>query len=122
MRKTTPGGSAKELTEDEILRIDRCFTGSRHERRDRTLFFLGLGSGMRIGEMIALEVSDVAPFGKVLTEIVLDKHRTKSKKSRTVALSDQTVSILQAYLKHRFPPPRKAVGAIFPSQRTGPSR
>ena len=60
MRKTTPGRGGKELTADEILRIDSCFTGSRHERRDRTLFFLGLGSGMRIGEMIALKVDDVA--------------------------------------------------------------
>jgi integrase/recombinase XerD len=119
--KRTPtkkrAGQARELTKDEIRRIDRCLTGSRYERRDRTLFFLGLGSGMRIGEMIALRVLDVAPHGKVLDEITLERRKTKSQKSRTVALSDQAVHYLKAYLKDRFPEgPIQPEEALFPSQ------
>ena len=90
------GGKAEELTPAEIRRIDKCLTGTRHELRNRALFYLGLGSGMRIGELVALAVKDVAPHGKVLSRIVLEKHITKAKKSRTVALSRQAVAHVRA--------------------------
>jgi integrase/recombinase XerD len=110
-------GQARELPAAEIRRVDRCLTGTRYELRDRTLFYLGLGSGMRIGEMIALRVLDVAPYGKVLDEITLERKKTKSKKSRTVALSDQAVSHLKGYLKQRFPDGHvRTEEALFPSQ------
>ena len=110
------GGKAEELSPEEIRRIDKCLTGTRHELRNRALFYLGLGSGMRIAEMLQLEVKDVAPHDQVLSRIVLEKHSTKSKKSRTVALSRQAVLHLRAWLEHRELNPELSA-PLFPSQK-----
>jgi len=111
------GGKAKELTPEEIHRIDRLLEGTRHEKRNRALFYLGLGTGMRISEIVGLEVEDVLSRGRVRNRIVLEKHSTKSKRSRTVAVSRQAVQHLQTYLKARFPTLSRASGPLFPSQK-----
>jgi integrase/recombinase XerD len=112
------GGKAKELSAAEIKRIDKCLTGTRHEQRNRSLFYLGLGSGMRIAEMCALTIGVVAPYGELVSELVLEKHSTKSKRSRTVHLSPQAVAHLKRYLSCQWgdvlPP---AETPLFPSQR-----
>lgn len=95
------GGKAKELSKEEIKRIDKCLGGTLHEQRNRVLFYLGLGSGMRISELCALSIGDVAPHGKVVTQVVLEKHSTKSGKSRTVHISKQAQRLLEDYLQNR---------------------
>lgn len=114
------GGRAEELTTEQIRRIDRCLSGTRHELRNRALFYLGLGAGMRISEIIGLEVGDVAPRGRVRGRIVLEKHSTKSKRSRTVAVSKQAVRHLQQYLDS-LPSRPGPSEPLFPSQ-TKPRR
>ena len=110
------GGQAAELTPWEVQAVVRCMAGTRHELRDRTLLYLGLGSGMRVGELVQLRVGDVAPFGQVLDRVVLEKHRTKNRKARTVALSPQAVEQLRLYLRWRRMPPPDA--PLFPSQQS----
>ena len=100
------GGKAKALTRDEIRRVDKCLTGTIHEQRDRLLLYLGLGSGMRIGELVQLTVGDVAPYGKVLDEVVLTKQITKEGRSRRVYLTPQAVGMLKSYLEHLKTIPR----------------
>jgi integrase/recombinase XerD len=95
-----PRGKAKALSHEEIVRVDRCLSGTKTEHRDRLLLYLGLGSGMRIGELCQLTTGHVAPFGRVLDEIVLDKHTTKEGRSRTVFLSPQAIQQLKAYLAY----------------------
>jgi len=95
------GGLAKELSGDEIQRIDKCLAGTTFEQRNRALFFLGLGTGMRIAELCGLRIRDVAPHGKVLRQIVLERHSTKSGRSRTVHVSRQAATHLRAYLETR---------------------
>ena len=114
-RPTGSGGKAEELTAQEIRRIDKCLIGTRHEFRNRCLLYLGLGSGMRISEMVALKVKDVAPHGEVLNRVVLEKHATKSGRSRTVALSSQAVGHLKKYLA--TVPPKSVEAPLFPSQK-----
>ncbi len=95
------GGKARELTRAEIKRIDLCLGSTVYEERNRLLLYLGLGSGMRISELCGLRILDVAPHGSVLTQIVLEKHSTKSKRSRTVHISRQAQQMLEAYLQTR---------------------
>jgi len=114
------GGKAEELTSEQIRRIDKCLTGTRHELRNRALFYLGLGSGMRISEIIGLEAGDVFANGKAFDRIVLEKHSTKSKRSRTVAVSKQAVKHVQEYLDH-LPVRPGPTDPLFPSQ-TRPRR
>lgn len=114
------GGQAKELSRDEIKRINLCLTGSLHEHRNRALFFLGLGSGMRIAEICQLRILDIAHLdlkkGKVeiFGNLVLEKHSTKSKKSRTVYLSKQACQAVKDYLEFREAKDESL--PLFPSQ------
>jgi integrase/recombinase XerD len=114
-RPTGSGGKAEELTKEQIRRIDKWLTDTVHEHRNRALLYLGLGSGMRISEMVGLLVKDVAPNGEVLPRVVLERHSTKSGRSRTVALSRQAVTNLKRYMKEV--PPRSVDHPLFPSQK-----
>lgn len=100
---------------DEIRRIDRCLSGTRYEHRDRTIFILGLGSGMRIGEIAGLKVADVWDGRSVLPEIRLEWRSTKSKRSRTVSLTRQAQLALKAWLDRRGT--EKLEAPLFPSGR-----
>ena len=95
------GGKAEELTPNQIKRINKCLCGTRHEHRNRALFYLGLGSGMRISELVGLTIEDVCPHDEVLNRIVLERHSTKSKRSRTVSISQQAVKAITTYLEMR---------------------
>jgi integrase/recombinase XerD len=109
------GGAAKELTPKEIKRIDLWMANGRHALRNRTMFFVALGTGMRIGEVVGLRVADVRPHDEVLEEIVLEKHSSKTKKSRTVALNDQAREHLKTWLDSREDLDGDA--PLFPSQK-----
>jgi integrase/recombinase XerD len=54
---------------------------------------------MRISEICALKIKDVAPHGKILDEICLEKHRTKSDESREIALSEQAKAAVKQWLE-----------------------
>lgn len=94
------GGQAKALSSEEIRQIDRQFSGP-YEIRNRALFYWGLGTGMRISEIVSLRLRDVAPFGEVLSQVILEKHSTKGKKSRTVYVSQQARKAMDHYLRSR---------------------
>ena len=92
------GGKAQELSPLEVRRVDRCMVGTRHEYRNRAMLYIGLVSGLRLSKLVGITLGDVQVNGQPIRQIVLDKHRTKSKRSRTVHLSDQAYDFFQAYL------------------------
>ena len=109
------GGKAKELNKQEIERISICLTGSTHELRNRALFYFCLASGVRVGEAVGLKIKDVKPNGKLLDQVVLEKHSCKSGKSRTIFISKQGLDHLKRYLDSR-----KTLSAddpLFPTQK-----
>lgn len=108
------GGQAKNLTPDEIKRVDKMLTGTTHELRNRALLYLGLGGGFRIAEMVGLKVVDVKN-GKVRDHVVLDGTRTKNGRSRTVFLSEQAQAHLKKYLDSRAD--LQPEQPLFPSQK-----
>jgi integrase len=111
------GGKARELSTAEIHRIDKCLTETRNEARNRAMLYLGLGSGMRIAEITGLRIRDIAPHGEVVSQVVLEKHSTKSKRSRAVHLSPQAVKRLKAYLRERAEAADRPELPVFPSQK-----
>ncbi len=78
---------------------------------------LGLGPGVRVAELAGLRVGDVAPHGRLLNRVVLEKHSTKSGQSRTVAISKQAVQHLEAYLAKRDGWKKQLDAPLFPSQK-----
>ena len=108
MKKNKPGrptgtstGGARPLTSAEIKRLKAVSkAGVRGDRNHAFVSFL-LGTGARVSEPLQLTVADIAPEGRVLACVALDKHQTKSRRSRKLHLSKTAQRELQAYLdKH----------------------
>jgi len=69
---------SRPLTESEIQNILQAFTG-KYEIRNRTLFLLGLNTGARISELLALDIGDVWRYSRAVEIIYLQKRHTKGK-------------------------------------------
>jgi integrase/recombinase XerD len=96
---------ASVLTETEIRRVFRIIETTRHAERNRLAFVLSIYAGLRVGEIAALIIGDVATqSGEVRREIKLGAHQTKGSKGRTVVLSGRARGEIGAYLKTRVLP------------------
>jgi integrase/recombinase XerD len=94
---------AKVLTEKEIKKVVKLIDSKRHATRNRCMFLLTHGSGMRVGEVASLRICDVlASDGSIKSEVYLSAIQTKGNKGRTVYLSDKMRDEINLYLKTRF--------------------
>jgi len=97
---------ASVLTDSDIRRVFRIVETTRHAERNRLAFILSIYAGMRIGEIAALTVRDVATAqGEVRREIKLSSEQTKGSKGRTVILSERVRREIAAQLKIDFAAP-----------------
>ena len=102
----------------EIRRVFRIIETTRHAERNRLCFVLSLYSGLRVGEIAALTVADVATQnGDVRREIKLEADQTKGPKGRTVVLSERVRKELGSFLKSQ--PNRHGEAPLIASQRNG---
>jgi len=107
---------ASVLTDREIRRVFRIVETTRHAGRNRLVFTLSIFAGLRVGEIAALTVGDVATqSGEVRREIKLGAHQTKGSKGRTVVLSERVRKEIGAFLKTK--PVRHAETPLIASQR-----
>lgn len=108
---------ASVLTDAEIRRVFRIIETTRHAARNRLAFVLSIYAGLRVGEIAALTLQDVATVeGNVRREIKLSAHQTKGSKGRTVVLSTRVRDEIASFLKMRSP--RKIDdGSLIASQR-----
>ena len=83
----------KMPTEDELKLVFNLLN-----LRGRALLAVMVSSGMRIGEVIKIKLSDVH-FDKPLTWISLRREYTKGKKPRIVFISDEASALLQQYIE-----------------------
>ena len=111
-------GQASVLNESEIRRVFRIIETTRHVERNRLCFVLSLYSGLRVGEIAALTIGDVATQnGDVRREIKLGAHQTKGSKGRTVILSERVRKEIGSFLKSQ--PSRHGDAPLIASQRNG---
>ena len=91
---------AKTLTSKELRRV-LDYTATRpHAARNRAMLLLTHWSGMRVGEVAALNIGDVlSTDGSVKAEIRLDAMRTKGKHARVVFVSEKLRKEIAGYLK-----------------------
>ena len=105
------------LSPDEIARLLkapdlRTYVG----KRDRAIIALFADSGMRVGELTRILREDVSLAPPT---IILHGESTKSRKTRTVPMSEPMVCIMRSWLRARD---RRAGDDpyLFPSQQGGP--
>ena len=94
-------GQAKTLTKSELKRvIDVTKACSRYPQRDVAMLLLTHWCGMRVGEVAALEVSDIVDAeGKVRAELQLTADQTKGSAARVVFVPERMRKELKRYLQ-----------------------
>jgi integrase/recombinase XerD len=109
---------ASVLTAGEIKRVFRIIETTRHSARNRLAFVLSIYAGLRVGEIAALTVADVAnQHGEARREIKLAPHQTKGTRSRTVVLSERVRSEIVDY--QQTIPRQRDEAPLLASQRNG---
>jgi len=105
---------AQVLSERDVKQMLSQIARSAYPARNRCMFLLALYSGMRVGELAALNVGDVVDAkGKVREQIMLKPHQTKGRHARTVLLNFQAQAELDRYLRGR---PAEPVEPLFKSK------
>lgn len=95
---------AKTLTQAEIEQVLNYIATQSYPLRNRVMLLTGLWSGMRVGEISSLSVSDVMNVdGTVKAEVRLTAEQTKGRQPRTVFLPQKLRDELQSYLELRKP-------------------
>lgn len=99
---TNTMSQAKTLTPQEIDQVLQHISQRGYAMRNRVMLLTGLWSGMRVGEISSLRVSDVRNTdGTVKAEIRLTADQTKGRQPRTVFLPQKLRDELQTYLDLR---------------------
>lgn len=101
---------AQVLSERDVKLMLSQIARSSYSSRNRCMFLLALYSGMRVGELAALNVSDVMDAkGRLRDQIALKPHQTKGRHARTVLLNSHAQAELDRYLRDRDAKPHEAL-------------
>jgi integrase/recombinase XerD len=92
-------GQAKTLTDQELKRVLNFVASQKHAKRNRAMLLVTHWSGMRVGEVAALKISDVwSAESGVKNEVRLLAEQTKGKHARSVFFPQKLRRELAAYL------------------------
>lgn len=90
---------AKTLSERELKIVLATVAQGRHAERNRALILASFWTGMRVGELSSLRISDVVnDDGSIKDEIRLAAEQTKGSKGRVVMLGDRIRKELAVYM------------------------
>ena len=93
---------AKTLTQAELDQVLRYVSNTRYSIRNRAMLLTSFFSGMRVGEIAALKISDVRnDDGTIKNEIRLTAAQTKGRYGRVVFVNDKLKTELVSYLRYR---------------------
>jgi integrase/recombinase XerD len=91
---------AKTLTAHEFKQALGFAALGRHAERDKALLLMAFKSGMRVGELAGLQISDVLNADNTIkAEVRLAAHKTKGNFARTVFINDQLRKELALYVR-----------------------
>ena len=94
---------AKVLNEKEIRKVLLYIAANKHASRNKAMFCTLNLSGMRVGELASLKISDVlSSDGEIKEEVYLLAEQTKGDRGRTVLFSKRLREELHHYLSSRF--------------------
>ena len=91
---------ARPLTPEEIACVRAYFENSypnRYRERDRCIFELGINGGLRVSELVGLNVGQVFPYGDLEVADSLELYVTKGNRHRRVPLNRRARSVLLSF-------------------------
>lgn len=113
---------AQVLSERDVKLMLSQITRSSYPSRNRCMFLLALYSGMRVGELAALNVADVVDAkGRLRDQIMLKPHQTKGRHARTVLLNSHAQAELDRYLRGRDAKPHEPLFVSKIGRRFSPN-
>jgi integrase/recombinase XerD len=90
---------AKTLTERELKKVLNYISCHQHAARNRAMLLVTHWSGMRVGEVAALRISDVLNAdGSITDEVRLLPEQTKGKYARSVFIGERLRKELATYI------------------------
>lgn len=93
-------GQARTLTDQEFALLLERVANRPHAERNLLMLKLLHGSGLRVGELAALHVSDVVNIdGSIRDQIILKAEQTKGHRGRVVWLNEKLKIELQDYIR-----------------------
>ncbi|MES2578990.1 MAG: site-specific integrase [Pseudomonadota bacterium] len=108
---------AKSLTISQLEQVLDSIKPTRYSARDRAMILLSFWSGMRVGEIAALKISDVLTLeGTIMDEIRLKPEQTKGKNHRMVMIGLKLCNELNIYISTLDPTDDSK--PLFISQKT----
>lgn len=95
-------GKARVPTPQEFDRLMAVISKRRHAERNTAIMFLSYGLGMRVGEIAAIDMSDILNADGTIKEgFTIKKSNTKTKKPRELYLASPKVrKALADYVAH----------------------
>lgn len=94
---------AKTFTTAELDQVLRYVSTKKYAQRDRALILTSFWSGMRVGEIASLKMSDVVnEDGTIKSEVRLSGTQTKGGHARTVFIPAKLQAELQSYQATRY--------------------
>jgi integrase/recombinase XerD len=94
---------AKVLTEKEVRKVLLHIANRKHASRNRAMFVVLNSTGMRVGELASIRLSQVlTPNGEIVDEIRLAADQTKGSRGRVVVLNQKAQEEIKNYLMTRF--------------------
>ena len=89
----------RPLSPDEVVTIANVFDG-KYAIRDRSLFLLGVSTGGRISELLALTIVDVYQNDKPVTDLHFKKDIVKGKAhARAVPVNTDGIQAIKALIQ-----------------------
>lgn len=105
----------KYLTREESVKLLSAIDGANRER-DYAIIYMFLVSGMRVSELVSLDVDDI----RHSDDLHFASIRGKGNKERRVYFSDECMDVLQSYLdvrEQKYSPCKDAEKALFLSKK-----
>ena len=94
---------AKVLSEKEVRKVLLYIASRKHASRNRAMFVVLNSTGMRVGELASIRLSQVlTPTGEIVDEIRLAADQTKGSRGRVVVVNQKAQEEIKNYLMTRF--------------------
>jgi integrase/recombinase XerD len=111
---------APVLTDEQVKKLLKMTSATRHSARNRLVIILSYYVGLRACEIASLKVGDVVDGeGQVKDTVLLTKEMTKGSKANSVYLSDFVQKEIRKYLESNAERLVTLKSPLIYSQRTG---